>query len=148
VKLIDVNLLLYAVNRDSVAHAAARAWFEQALSGDEPVALPWVVILAFLRIATSGRVLTRPLSPEQAVEIVDGWLSQPCVRILQAGPDHWRILKELVAELGTGGNLTTDAHLASLAIETGSTLCSTDTDFQRFRRVKWSNPLASRSPGA
>ncbi|MGH8488528.1 MAG: PIN domain-containing protein [Gammaproteobacteria bacterium] len=33
---------------------------------------------------------------------------------------------------GTGGNLTTDAHLAALAIEHGATLGSFDGDFERF----------------
>jgi hypothetical protein len=40
-----------------------------------------------------------------------------------------------------GGNLVTDAHLAALAIEHGLTLCSADTDFARFRKLKWENPL-------
>jgi hypothetical protein len=142
-KLVDVNLLLYAVNGDSAQHTAAKAWLERVLSEDEPVALPWVVLLAFLRVSTSGRVFARPLSAEQALETVDGWLSLPSVRVLHAGAEHWRIFKSLLAETGTGGNLTTDAHLASMAIEHGCELCSTDTDFLRFPRLKWSNPLRS-----
>jgi toxin-antitoxin system PIN domain toxin len=140
-KLVDVNVLLYAVNGDCAQHLAARSWLEKLFSEDEPVALPWVVLLAFLRVATSGRVFTHPISPEQALAIVDGWLSLPHVRVLQAGAEHWRILKSLLAETGAGGNLTTDAHLAAMAIEHGCELCSTDTDFLRFPRLKWSNPL-------
>jgi len=50
--LIDANLLIYAVNRDLPQHAAARSWLEDTFSQSEPVGLPWVVILAFLRLCT------------------------------------------------------------------------------------------------
>jgi hypothetical protein len=111
------------------------------LSGDEPVALPWAVLIGFLRISTHVRVLPNPLTTEQAVVIVDGWLAQPAVRVLQAGVEHWRILRDLLLEAGTAGNLTTDAHLAAIAIENGAELNSTDRDFGRFRGLRWVNPL-------
>ena len=60
-KLVDVNLLLYAVNRDSVKHAPAKAWLEDTLSSAERVALPWVVLLGFIRIATNPQVLSHRL---------------------------------------------------------------------------------------
>lgn len=139
---MDLNLLLYAVNRDSAKHTVAKAWLEGVLSGAERVALPWTVILGFIRISTSGRVLPRPLRPEQALDVVDGWQSQPSVVPLHPGDEHWRILRELLLESGTAGNLTADAHLAALAIEHGAQLYSTDSDFARFGRLRWINPLA------
>ena len=141
--VIDVNLLLYAVNEDGEHHGAARRWLEDALSSDEPIALAWVVILAFLRLTTSGRVFPKPLTAEQALGAMGNWLHRPIVRTLSPGPEHWRILNGLLEECGAAGNLTTDAHLAALAIENGCRLCSTDTDFARFRRLNWSNPLAA-----
>jgi len=111
------------------------------MSGSETVSLPWVVILGFLRITTSNRVLPRPLTPLQAIEVVDALLSRPSVETMDAGPDHWPALRALLEESGTAGNLTTDAHLAALAIESGATLCSTDADFARFRHLTWENPL-------
>ena len=141
-KLLDLNLLIYAVNRDSECHDTARCWLEKTLSGKEPVGLAWVVVLGFLRIATNSRILQKPLSPDQALGVVDGWLAQPVVRLLQPGEEHWRILRSLLTHSGTAGNLTTDAHLAALAIENGCELCSTDHDFGRFARLQWMNPLA------
>jgi hypothetical protein len=140
-KLIDLNLLLYAVNTDSAPHRQAKAWLEEVLSGDEPIAIPWVVLLGFLRIATNSRIFPNPLEVTQALEIVDGWLTQPNVQLLSPKLRHWPILRSLVHESGTAGNLTTDAHLAALAIENGAELCSTDSDFFRFPRLNWSNPL-------
>lgn len=141
-KVVDLNLLLYAVNRDSVHHARARTWLEQTLSGDEPVALPWIVLLGFLRITTTARILPRPLTVEQALGVVDSWIAQPVVVLLGPGAEHWPILRALLEAAGAAGNLTTDAHLATLAIESGGELCSSDTDFARFPRLHWTNPLA------
>lgn len=138
---MDLNLLLYAVNRDTTHHARAKGWLERLLSGEEPVALPWVVLLGFLRLATSARIFPQPLTAEQALTVVDGWLARSHVVRLAPGDGHWTILKDLLSDAGTGGNLTTDAHLAALAIEHGAELCSTDSDFARFRRVAWVNPL-------
>ena len=140
-KVVDVNVLLYAVNRDSPRHAAAKSWLEGALSADEPIAFPWVVILGFLRISTSSRVFPRPLDAAHALGVVDGWLAQPSVMVLNPGEEHWRLLRDLLDEAGTLGNLTTDAHLAAVAIEHGAELNSTDSDFARFRLLRWTNPL-------
>jgi toxin-antitoxin system PIN domain toxin len=141
VKLVDLNLLLYAINRDSPHHGPARAWLEAILSADEPVALPWVVLLGFLRVSTSERVLPRPLEPARAMAVIDSWLALPVVVPLAPGSEHWRVLRGLLHASGTAGNLTTDAHLAALAIESGAELCSTDGDFARFPGLRWTNPL-------
>jgi uncharacterized protein len=141
VKVIDLNLLLYAVNRDSAQHASAKAWLEATLSNAERVALPWPVILGFLRLSTDSRILPRPLRAEQARRVVDAWLELPNVVALNPGEDHWTTLRALLEASGTGGNLTTDAHLAAIAIEHDAELCSTDHDFGRFSRLRWLNPL-------
>jgi toxin-antitoxin system PIN domain toxin len=143
VKLLDLNLLLYAVNRDSAHHRPAKRWLEEALVGDERVALPWVVLCGFLRVSTNGRIFPSPLEPEQAIGLVDGWLARPNVVVANPGDEHWIILRALLRESGTAANLTTDAHLAALAIEHGAVLCSTDSDFARFRGLRWANPLAT-----
>lgn len=140
-KILDLNLLIYAVNRDAQRHERARAWLEEALSGEEPVAFSWSVILGFLRITTNPRIFPKPLETEQAVAIVDTWLAMPCSTPVVPGEAHWMILTELLEDTGTAGNRTTDAHLAALAIEHGAELISTDTDFARFKHLRWTDPL-------
>lgn len=140
-RVIDVNLLLHAVNRDSNHHERAKRWVDETLSRDEPVVLPWIVVVGFIRISTNHRIMPRPLAVEQALAVVDSWLAQPSVVALAEGAEHWRILRHLLHESGTAGNLTSDAHLAALAIENGAELCSTDSDFARFRELRWVNPL-------
>jgi toxin-antitoxin system PIN domain toxin len=139
--LVDANLLIYAVDRDSPHHDAAAAWLERTLSGTERVALAWVVILAFLRVTTRGDLFARPLSPEAAMAYVDSWVHQPFVTLVSPGEGHWPIFRSLLAATGTAGNLTSDAHLAALALELGCPIYSTDYDFNRFPAVKLVNPL-------
>jgi toxin-antitoxin system PIN domain toxin len=143
--LVDVNLLMYAVDKDAPLHAAAKSWWEAAVSGPETVGLSWIVILAFLRLTTKLNVFPKPLRIEAAFDIVDSWLEQPSVTVVHPGPRHARMLRDLLLPLGTGGNLTTDAHLAALALEHGAELCSLDHDFARFRHLNWRNPLDPRS---
>lgn len=141
-KLVDLNLWIYSINRDSPHHTKACDWVESVLSGEETVALAWIVILGFVRITTRPGAFARPLTPEQAFEVVDGWLSRPCVTILSPGDLHWSILRGLLGQAGTAGNLSSDAHLAALALEYGATLCSSDLDFARFgKQLRFFNPL-------
>lgn len=142
--LVDVNLPVHAVNLDSPFHPAARDWWDEVLSGIEPVCLPWITVVAFVRITTNRRILPNPLSPAEAFAYVDSWFGQSCVRSIEPLPGHWELMKRLLDAAGTAGNLTTDAHLAALAIQHGCEVCSTDTDFARFPRLRWWNPLTSR----
>jgi uncharacterized protein len=111
------------------------------LTGDEPIGLAWIVIVAFMRISTNARIYRAPMTVEQASDIVGGWLSNRLVSTVEPSPSHWTILRELLRENGSAGNLTNDAHLAALCIERGATLHSADGDFSRFRGLRWHNPL-------
>lgn len=141
--LVDANVLIYAVNSDSPHHERAKRWLEAALSGTDPVGVPWIVVLAFLRVTTRRGILERPLRVDDAVAYVDSWLQQPPVEVVLPGPNHWKVLRTLIAVSGTAGNLTSDAHLATLALEGGWTLVSTDNDFHRFRDLKLLNPISA-----
>jgi toxin-antitoxin system PIN domain toxin len=139
--LPDVNLLFHAYNSESPLHPAARTWWEGALNGTRPVGLAWVAILGFIRIATHRQVLANPLPVATACAHARSWLAQPYVSIIDPGIRHAEILFGLLESLGTAGNLTTDAHLATLAIEYQAELHSTDADFARFPGLRWVNPL-------
>ncbi|NBD95891.1 MAG: PIN domain-containing protein [Gammaproteobacteria bacterium] len=139
----DANLLIYAVNRDAPHHEAARFWLERVLSGTSAVGMPWLVLIAFIRLTTNPRIFESPLSPESALDIVSGWLSQPCASMINPGDRHWLIFSRLLRRDGTAGNLTNDAHLAALAIEYDATLHSADNDFRRFEGLDFVNPLVA-----
>ncbi|MBZ5619627.1 MAG: type II toxin-antitoxin system VapC family toxin [Acidobacteriia bacterium] len=139
--ILDANLLLYAVNKDAFQHSKAKVWLEGILSGTEVVGFSWNVILAVLRLTTRPGVFRHPLRIERAFELVTEWLDQPAAQVVHPGTRHLTILRGLLAPLGTGGNLTSDAHLAALAIEQNAELCSCDSDFGRFAGLDWRNPL-------
>jgi toxin-antitoxin system PIN domain toxin len=142
VKLLDLNLLLYAVDSDAAPHERARAWFEEVLSGTEAVGFAWTVLLGFARISTNPQIYRRPLTSREALDLIDEWLDQPIVKLVEPTVRHAAVLRELLEPLGVGGNLVSDAHLAALAIEHGAELCSRDNDFARFSGLRWVNPLA------
>ena len=137
----DINLLIYAHNRRDPHPEPAKAWWEETLNGNTPVGLPWVTSSGFIRIMTNRRILTEPLSPDRAVDLVRSWLDQPTVIILQPGPKFAGLFLGYLEKLGTAGNLTTDAQLAALAVENQAELHSNDTDFTRFDGLRWRNPL-------
>jgi len=139
--LVDANLLIYAVNEDSAHHRAARYWLEETLSTTTIVGFPWIVTLAFVRITTRSGIFECPLQTEAALEYVDDWLGHPFSKPVGPGPNHWPILRNLLRSSGSAGNLTSDAHLSALAIDTGSAIYSTDNDFKRFSGVEHVNPL-------
>ena len=140
-KLVDVNLLVYAVNRDAPDHRKAKRWFERAVVDSETIGIAWIVVLAFLRITTRPGILQHPLGQEDAIGYVDEWLALPNTELVVPGDAHWRILSRLLRSSGTLGNLTSDAHLAALALEHGAVIYSADYDFQRFQGIKHVNPL-------
>jgi toxin-antitoxin system PIN domain toxin len=140
--LVDANILIYAVNEDAPLHRKAKAWLEDTISGPETVGFSWNVLLAFLRLTTRPGVFRNPLPLETAFDLIASWLDQPSASVVHAGARHLRVLRELLLPMGSGGNLTSDAHLAALAIEHGAVLCSSDNDFIRFHGLKWSNPMA------
>jgi len=139
--LPDLNLVLHAYNSSSPLHSAARKWWEERLTQDVPVGLPWVVALGFLRLSTHPKIAASPLPVATACGIVESWLARPQVSPLQPGERHAEILFDLLRTVGTGGNLTTDAHIAALAIEHQAELQTTDSDFSRFQGLRWRNPL-------
>jgi uncharacterized protein len=140
VKLPDANVLLYALDDTSARHAGAKAWLDDALSGTEEVGFAWVVLLAVLRLTTKPAVFTHPLGTDEAFDITDEWLAQPCSLVVHPTTRHAALMRGLLKKTGTAGNLTTDAHLAALSVEYGATVCSYDADFSRFPGVTVINP--------
>lgn len=139
--VIDVNLLLYAHDTTSKDHRRAALWLERVFAGAELIGFSWSTILAFLRIATTPKILTSPYELEDAKSIVTDWLERDNVAVIGTTDQHWRILSGLLPKSRVRGSLIMDAHLAALAIEHGATLCTNDRDFARFPGLKVEYPL-------
>lgn len=139
-KIVDANVLIYAVNESARHHRSARAWLDTALTGPEPVMLPWICLLAFIRITTHPGVFPRPLSTAQACGIVAAWTARPNVIAREPARHHAELLADLLNGTGSGGNLVNDAHVAALALEHDASVVTFDSDFSRFPGVRWEQP--------
>ena len=144
--VVDANVLVYAMSEPSAFHRQARRWLESALSGTESVGLPWLSLVAFMRISTQAAVLPLPLTADQAVDVVVQWLEQPPATLVEPGADHLRTVRRLLSDTGTAGNLMNDAHIAAIALEHDAEVVTFDRDFGRFPGVRWRTPGAT-GPG-
>ena len=143
-KLVDANVVLYSVNADPPHHESSRAWLDDALSGKATVGFAWIALLAFLRLSTKVGLLPQPLPVGAALAQVNAWTSQASAMVLEPSARHLDVLAELLAKIGTGGNVVSGAHLAALAVEHRATVVTFDHDFGRFAGVRWEQPGASR----
>lgn len=140
-KVLDVNLLLYAYDSLAPEHERARLWLEEVFSGEEWVGLPWQTIAAFLRILTYPSLKGERYSTPQAIAIVQQWLELPHVRLLSPRDQHWSVLQAMLVRGDARGKLVPDAQLAALTVEHGGVLYTNDRDFARFPSLRWVNPL-------
>ncbi len=141
-RIVDANVLLYAVNSASKYHQPSRRWLDGALSGSDTVGLTWVVLLAFIRLTTKEGLFPSPLRVDEAMGQVADWCQAPGAALVSPSVRHYDILGRLLDEVGAGGNLVNDAHLAALAIENRARIVSYDSDFGRFAGVHWDRPDA------
>jgi uncharacterized protein len=138
----DANLLIYAYDTASPFFEKSRVWLEDALSGEDPVGLPWQSIAAFLRVMTNPKLHGRQYSLKEAAEIIEAWMERSNVRVLAPTDQHWLQLRRMMFEGSASGPLVTDAGIAALTIEYGGVLHTTDRDFARFPGLRWRNPLS------
>ena len=138
--IVDANVLLYAVDSKSHFYATARTWLDEVMNGVERVGLPWVSLLAVQRITTHPRVTGNPLTSAEAWSDITDWLDADQAWVPTPGSRHRDILGQLLIDGDLHGNLVTDAHLAALAIENGTGICSFDSNFTRFNDLRWIDP--------
>lgn len=141
-KIVDANVLVYAVNTAGIHHEASRTWLDEALSGADLVGLSWLPMLAFVRLTTRQGLFPSPLTPAAAMQQVGEWCTAPGAVVVNPSERHADILAGLLGEAGCGGNLVNDAHLAALAREHRGSIVSYDTDFARFPGLVWQTPEA------
>jgi uncharacterized protein len=141
----DLNLLLYAYDSESPFHERAVTWWQECMLGDEPVLLPEVVAMGFVRVSTNARAYRKPMSAKEAASHVRSWLQQPVVQMAEPGSDHVQRVLGLLEDLGTAGNLVTDAQIAAITMGYDAVLHTADADFMRFKNLRWHNPILGTS---
>ncbi len=139
----DVNVCLASMRPDASDEAArVRDWFEEALNGHEQVGLSELVLSAVVRIGTHHRIFRSPSSPADAIAFTDALVAAPAAIVVRPGARHWSIFRDLVAAHRLRGNDVPDAYLASIAMEAGATMVTSDRGFARFAGLRIVDPLA------
>jgi len=140
----DANLLLYAYDSSNRFHRPAALWWKQCLEGIEPVGLCGVVLFAYCRIGTSRQAFENPMTIEEAARHVRSWLERPVTEFLLIQEADVILALQWLENAGSGGNLTTDAQIAAIAHRHRATVHTADTDFNRFKDIRWKNPILNR----
>ena len=140
-QLPDVNVLIYAHREDAPEHYRYAAWLKALAEADEPFAVAEIVLASFLRIVTNGRIFDPPTPMATAIAFCQRLVDWPRAVLVVPSRRHWDLLADLCANIE--GPLVADAYLAALAIEHGCELVTTDSDFARFKGLRWRHPLSA-----
>ncbi|MFZ5475667.1 MAG: TA system VapC family ribonuclease toxin [Myxococcota bacterium] len=138
-KLLDVNVLIYAFQPVAPAHAAWRAWLDDAR--DRPFCVPDEVCLGFVRIVTNRKVFTEAATTSEALAFLDALRASAGWRELARTPGRWGTLGRVAAATHARAAAVSDAWLATLAIEADAELVSADRDFAAFPGLRWRCPV-------
>jgi len=133
-KMVDVNILIYAHRRDDPNHEFYREWLDSLAAGPEPFALSSLVAVAFVRIVTHPKFPPEPTPLPLALAVVECLRATGNCRFLQEGVRHWSLFRQLVEGSGATGKKVADAQHAALALEHGCTWVTRDQDFVAFQK--------------
>ena len=140
-KLIDVNVLVYAHRGDAPGHSSYARWWERCAGSAEAFGMADIVLSGFLRVVTQPRIFTPPSPLESALAFVREIRERPNYVEVQPGPRHWEIFVKLCRTANARGNLIPDAYLAAMAIESGSEWITADRGYSRFPGLRWRHPM-------
>lgn len=133
----DVNVLIYAADRNAKQHEEYRKWLDDTINNDEPLAISEIVLSSFIRIITSTKIFNNAFSMSEALIFADSLREIPNVKLVVPGASHWDIFKKLCLELNPKSGSVTDVYFAALAIEYDCELVSADKGFVRYPGLRW-----------
>lgn len=139
---LDVNVLLYASDRSSERHDAARAFLESCAARPDILCLTWPTLMAYLRIATHPSIFAAPLTPDEALDNVNALLALPHARVVSEREGFVDAYMHVTAQTVVRGNLVPDAHVAAILFQNGVRLLySNDRDFRKFESLELRDPF-------
>lgn len=139
---VDVNILLYASDRESPFHDAAAAFLRERADDPDIFCLTWPVIMGYLRLITHPRVFERPLAPRAALDNIAALVGLPRCRVVSEPERFLEVYRDVAVEVAARGNLVPDAHVAALARAHGiRTIYTRDRDFRKFPFLRVVDPV-------
>jgi len=145
--VIDTNILVYAVDKDSPYHDVCRSRIDGWRRGSAAWFLTWGICYEFLRVVTHPRVFRRPLTGEKAWGFIAALRASPSLDMLLPTERHGEVVAEVLGRVPhLAGNIWHDAATATLMLEHGIRQVYTrDMDFHRFPFVEPLDPLADEA---
>lgn len=140
-KLMDVNVLVYAHREDVKDHVACREWLESVLNSNIAYGFSELVLSGFIRVVTHPKVFEQPSSLAVAVRFVQQIRMAPQAIRLAPGKNHWRLFLQCINDIAAQGNDIPDAYHAALAMEWDCEWVTTDKGFRRFKGLRVQHPL-------
>lgn len=139
---VDTNILVYAHRSDSVFYEGAETCLRSLSEGVESWAIPWPCIHEFFAIVTHPRIYSPPSTLEEATAQIGAWMESPSLVLLGESDKHWETLSEFIQSGKVVGPMVHDARVAAICFDHGiKQLYSADRDFNRFPRIKMTNPV-------
>ena len=92
-RVLDVNVLMYAFWTGAEQHVETREWLVRESMGVRPMLVPGVVLSGFVRITTGSRALEIPEPLDNALAFCDWLLAQSAVRIYSPRRDSLENLR-------------------------------------------------------
>ena len=129
--LPDLNVWLALVWPEHSHHQhAAHYWEVQA---SDQVLFSTVTALGLVRLVSQPKLMGPAVrNAAEASALLDALCQQPGVKLAEPEHDGWEVFHQLLRDGKVPARLSTDAHLAALAIANGWRLVSFDRDFERI----------------
>src|SRR5205085_9093558 len=135
--ILDVNVLVYAAQRESQDHQVFKDWLEALLRSDRTFGVPEVVLCNVVRVVTLPRPWKRPLTTPEALAFCSALRSSPRCLVLQPSERHWQLFEDLCRRANAAANMVNDAYLAAFALDRDAEWVTADRDFARFPGLTW-----------
>ncbi len=139
--LLDVSVLLNAYTVNTPHHGVCRAAVQRALAAPGPIGINSRLFASVVRIGTNPRLFKPAPTPVEVFEYLEVVRCAATAVACEPGQKHWRLFRDLVEGAGLVGGDVSDAWFAALALEHGSEWWTTDSDFQRFPGLRYTNLL-------
>lgn len=140
--LFDTNILVYVHNHASPYHRTAYSLEAEVLKRSLSAAISIQNLLEFYSTATNPKLLTMPLTAQQAKQVIHDYLNSAFQLIYPREDDLYTTL-ELASKRDVKGRKVFDVHLVATMLSNGISTIYTgnDKDFKMFKEIKVVNPF-------
>jgi toxin-antitoxin system PIN domain toxin len=136
--LVDTNVLVYSVFPESDHYEASRTLLDGAQAGQTLLCLAPQVLIEFYAVVTNPKRVAQPRRPEEAIEVIEKFLSMRGATLLPVPPDVVSRWLALARKYPVAGSATFDVQLVATMLGNGVRKIFTfDRDhFDRFDEVE------------